>query len=61
MVSIDSVSGDKSLANQQDAKRDDADAMGELKKAANGVLEQDGSDQKQQRPPIALRTVLRSE
>ena len=32
----------------EDRERDDADAMGELKKAPDGVLEQDGADQKQQ-------------
>ena len=51
VVRIDSISGDNSPANQAKyAERDDAGAMRELKPAANGVLEQDGSDQEQQRP-----------
>ena len=51
VVRIDSLSGDSSPANQASTQqRDDADAMRELKEAAKAVLEQDGAEQKQQRP-----------
>ena len=45
------MSGDRSRANHANiAKTHDADAVGKLKKAANGVLEQDGPDQENHRP-----------
>ncbi len=50
VVRIESSSGDSSAGEPgENAERDDAGAVRQLKKSANGVLEQDGPDQEQQR------------
>ena len=48
-VASDSISGDRPPANQTStSERDDADAVRELEKAPDSMLEQDGADQEQQ-------------